>query len=30
MVLFTDDSSLLISDSNDLDFSININQSSQT
>jgi len=30
MVLFADDSSLLISDSNDLDFSININQSSQT
>jgi hypothetical protein len=27
MVLFADDTSLLINDSNDLDFSININQS---
>ena len=27
MVLFTDDTSLLITDSNDLEFNININQS---
>ena len=30
MVLFADDTGLLISDFNDLDFSININQSFQT
>ena len=29
MVLFADDASLLITDSNDLDFNININQSSR-